>query len=187
MADPCEDMLQQLDLEDDEVMTTTLVPTTTEEETTITTTEMITTTTLHPHAIPLPFAFSPLRNITDIDDTTAVKLEHYILEGPSSMKRWSYGEPEHFNAIFAQPNDDLMSEGAKRPLVVVLHDGPHGQSTRGYCRIMNTLVEMGVGVLLVNYRGSMGMSDYSSESVIGYAGEVRKNTISHLRSNFPID
>ena len=166
-------------------MTTTLVPTTTEEETTITTTEMATTTTLHPHAIPLPFAFSPLRNITAIDDSITVKLEHYILEGPSSMKRWSYGEPEHFNAIFAQPNDS-MSEDEKRPLVVVLHDGPHGQSTRSYCRIMNTFVEMGMGVLLVNYRGSIGMSDYSSESIIGYAGEVRKNVICDARSNFPI-
>ena len=71
-------MLQQLDMED-EIITTTLIPTTTIMEET--TTEIITTTTtIHPHAIPLPFAFAPLQAITDHTHEN-VNLEHYILEG----------------------------------------------------------------------------------------------------------
>ena len=72
-------MLQQLDMED-EIITTTLIPTTTTMEETTTTEIITTTTTLHPHAIPLPFAFAPLQAITDHTHENVI-LEHYILEG----------------------------------------------------------------------------------------------------------
>ena len=87
------------------------------------------------------------------------------MEG-QNVKRWSQnsgmaGDP--FNVILAKPQIALEE---KLPLVVLLHDGPHEQSTQDFCLTANTFLEMGMAVLLVNYRGSIGMGDASLESII---------------------
>ena len=157
-------------MENEEIVTT--IPpftiTTTEMEEMETTTEMPEdSTTLHPHATPLPWAYAELTPFTGLHIEKNHTIISTTMEG-QNVKRWSQnsgmaGDP--FNVILAKPH--LASEaGEKLPLVVLLHDGPHEQSTQDFCLTANTFLEMGMAVLLVNYRGSIGMGDASLESII---------------------
>ena len=176
-------VLDQLGLNDDdnegeeEIITTTLIPTTTstetEEEDDLTTTTITeiptTTTTLHPHAIPLPFAFAPLHPLTEHENPINVTVERYMLKG-HDVKPWTHSEPEDFNIIFAQPSS--ITNDKPRPLVTLLHDGPHEQLSGRFNMPMNVFLNMDMAVLLINYRGSIGMGDKSLESIIGKIGMV---------------
>ena len=167
---------------EDETVVTTLAPevpeiiTTTEsEDLETTTTELEDFTTAHPHTIPLPWAFSELLPFTEhvVKNVTVVST---ILEG-QNVKRWSQnsgmaGAP--FSVILAKPH--LPPTEEKLPLVVLLHDGPHEQSTQEFSLTANTLLEMGMAVLLVNYRGSTGLGDASLQSIISNILLVTKNT-----------
>ena len=176
-------VLDQLGLNDDdnegeeEIITTTLIPTTTstetEEEDDLTTTTITeiptTTTTLHPHAIPLPFAFAPLHPLTEHENPINVTVERYMLKG-HDVKPWTHSDPEDFNIIFAQPSS--ITNDKPRPLVTLLHDGPHEQLSGRFNMPMNVFLNMDMAVLLINYRGSIGMGDKSLESIIGKIGMV---------------
>ena len=76
-------------------------------------------------------------------------IEHYILEG-QNVKRWSHTQPEKFNAIFAQPK--FLEMEKKQPLIVFLHDGPHEKFCQSFNLAANTLLKMGMAVLMINYR-----------------------------------
>ena len=95
-------------------------------------------------------------------------VERYILEG-HNVKPWTHSEPEHFNIIFAQPSS---SNDQPRPLVTLLHDGPHEQLSGRFNIPMNLFLNMDMAVLVINYRGSIGMGDTSLESIIGKVGMV---------------
>ena len=192
-------VLDQLGLDDDddeggeEIITTTLIPTTTintstepEEEDDITTTTEIptTTTTLHPHAIPLPFAFAPLHPLTEHENPVNVTVERYVLEG-HNVKPWTHSEPENFNIIFAQPSS-FNANDRPRPLVTLLHDGPHEQLSGRFNIPMNVFLNMDMAVLVINYRGSTGMGDTSLESIIGKIGMVFIYLASHIFTKFSL-
>ena len=159
----------------EEIITTTLIPTTTstetEEEDDLTTITEIptTTTTLHPHAISLPFAFAPLHPLTEHENPINVTVERYMLKG-HDVKPWTHSDPEDFNIIFAQPSS--ITNDKPRPLVTLLHDGPHEQLSGRFNMPMNVFLNMDMAVLLINYRGSIGMGDKSLESIIGKIGMV---------------
>ena len=132
----------------------------------ITTTEMVEMTTLHPHAIPLPWAFTNFFALTDHMGKN-LTVTSCILEG-QNVKRWSQnsgitGDP--FNYILAKQ----ITNAEKIPLIVILHDGPHQQITQEFNVNLNTFLDLGIATLLVNYRGSTGMGDSSLESIISNA------------------
>ncbi|XP_060787677.1 acylamino-acid-releasing enzyme isoform X2 [Neoarius graeffei] len=72
-----------------------------------------------------------------------------------------------FDAILLKPKD--ANEGAKVPLVVKPHGGPHSVIVTEWFLSSAVLCQMGFGVLHVNYRGSLG---YGQDSVFSLPGNI---------------
>ncbi|XP_077371319.1 acylamino-acid-releasing enzyme isoform X2 [Festucalex cinctus] len=73
-----------------------------------------------------------------------------------------------FGAVLVKPCDPL--QGAKIPLVVSIHGGPHSQFAAEWNSTTAGLVSLGFSVLMVNYRGSTGFGQDSILSLIGHIG-----------------
>ena len=140
------------------------------EETTITTEIPTTDTTVHPNSYPLPWAYAEFETFTGAEINKNYKIERFMLHG-NDIKPWSHmSKPgELFNIIVVMPNNDV---DMKIPLVVMIHDGPHETFSGKFDMKANTFLEMGMAVLMINYRGSVGMGDASLESIISNIGSV---------------
>ncbi|XP_063065004.1 acylamino-acid-releasing enzyme [Engraulis encrasicolus] len=73
-----------------------------------------------------------------------------------------------FEALLLKPKD--TKEGAKLPLVVTPHGGPHAIITADWLLFSAVYCKMGLAVLLVNYRGSTGFGQDSIYSLPGRVG-----------------
>ena len=74
---------------------------------------------------------------------------------------------ESYQAIYVAPKHQ-----ENIPLVVILHDGPHTQSTTSYSKQINFFLAMDMAVLSINYMGSTGMGDKNLESIMGFVSQV---------------
>ncbi|KAM6977100.1 acylamino-acid-releasing enzyme-like [Aplochiton taeniatus] len=72
-----------------------------------------------------------------------------------------------FDALLLKPRD--VKEGVKLPLVVTPHGGPHSVIVADWLLSSAALCRMGFGILLVNYRGSIG---YGQDSILSLPGHV---------------
>ncbi|XP_047736252.1 acylamino-acid-releasing enzyme-like [Hyalella azteca] len=62
--------------------------------------------------------------------------------------------------------------GAKRPLVSLLHGGPHSAYTNSFYMLVGALVGAGYSVVMPNYRGSLGVGAAGIHSLPGYVGSL---------------
>ena len=76
-------------------------------------------------------------------------------------------QSESYHAIYVAPKhlENL-------PLIVMIHDGPHEQSTTSYSKQINFFLSMNMAVLSINYMGSTGMGDKNLESIMGFVSQV---------------
>ena len=79
---------------------------------------------------------------------------------------------ESFHAIYVAPKHQ-----ENVPLIVIIHDGPHEQSTTSYSKQINFFLAMNMAVLSINYMGSTGMGDKSLESIMGFVSQVNFHRI----------
>ena len=60
--------------------------------------------------------------------------------------------------------------GEKRPLVAIPHGGPHSSHTLDFSALYAMLIQSGISVLLINYRGTPGWTEQGIQSLIGKIG-----------------
>ncbi|XP_054901935.1 acylamino-acid-releasing enzyme isoform X1 [Poeciliopsis prolifica] len=73
-----------------------------------------------------------------------------------------------FEAVLMKPKE--VKEGVKLPLIVLPHGGPHSVIVAEWLLSTSVFCRMGFGVLLVNYRGSLGFGQDSILSLLGNVG-----------------
>lgn len=66
----------------------------------------------------------------------------------------------------------LVSSELDLPTVVVVHGGPHSSFLLGYMPTIVVYARLGLRVLLINYRGSTGVSEDYSTSLCGNIGQL---------------
>ncbi|KAK1592353.1 hypothetical protein Q3G72_023490 [Acer saccharum] len=75
-------------------------------------------------------------------------------------------------------------EGARDPLIVLLHGGPHYFWTSSFSKSSAFLSSIGYSLLIVNYRGSLGFGEEALQSLPGNVGSQDVNdvltTIDHV-------
>jgi len=59
----------------------------------------------------------------------------------------------------------------KRPLICVIHGGPHSEFTIGWLNSFALYLQAGYSILGINYRGSAGYGQKYIESLLGHAGD----------------
>lgn len=102
-------------------------------------------------------------------------------------------DPQHagldFGAILLKPSPQ---SDAKFPLVVFVHGGPHSQFPAEWNSTAAGLVQLGLAVLMVNYRGSTGFGQDGISSLIGRIGrqdvrDVQRAVQVALQSDVTLD
>ncbi|KNC99354.1 hypothetical protein, variant [Spizellomyces punctatus DAOM BR117] len=63
-------------------------------------------------------------------------------------------------------------KGEKPPLLVYPHGGPHGAFTSEFSIYNYCLVQLGIGIILVNYRGSIGFGKDGVDCLVGRVGDM---------------
>ncbi|XP_067448493.1 acylamino-acid-releasing enzyme isoform X1 [Thunnus thynnus] len=72
-----------------------------------------------------------------------------------------------FEALLIKPKE--VTDGVKLPLIVTPHGGPHSVIVADWILSSAVLCKMGFGILLVNYRGSIG---FGQDNVLSLPGNV---------------
>ncbi|MBN3317375.1 APEH enzyme, partial [Atractosteus spatula] len=95
-----------------------------------------------------------------------------------------------FDALVLKPRGSRA--GARVPLVVFAHGGPHSQFSAEWNAFSAALVTVGFSVLMVNYRGSTGFGQDSIVSLIGNMGsqdvkDVQRAVVTLLQSDATLD
>lgn len=97
-------------------------------------------------------------------DVTTGQVARWLAAGTGSLDPAQFPEPEHvrWTGFDRRPISGLLYRpparfAGPRPVLVVIHGGPEGQSRPGFLGSANYfLLEMGVAVLMPNVRGSTG-------------------------------
>lgn len=94
-----------------------------------------------------------------------------------------------FGAILLKPPPQIKT---RLPLVVLIHGGPHSQFPAEWNTTAAGLVQLGLAVLMVNYRGSTGFGQDSILSLIGQIGQqdvkdVQRAVQSALQADTTLD
>jgi len=71
-----------------------------------------------------------------------------------------------------------------RPLILLIHGGPHSTASTEYGLFRNLLIDLGYNVLIINYRGSWGYGQDCIESLLGYIGEMDVSDCIKVRPYF---
>ncbi|OQR72988.1 acylamino-acid-releasing enzyme-like [Tropilaelaps mercedesae] len=75
-------------------------------------------------------------------------------------------QTQYFEAIYVYP------KATKHCLIVMPHGGPHAMSSIAYRPDCEFLLNAGYGVLLINYRGSLGFGEANLRALPGRIGDV---------------
>ncbi|XP_072538219.1 acylamino-acid-releasing enzyme isoform X1 [Salminus brasiliensis] len=81
-----------------------------------------------------------------------------------------------FDAILLKPKK--VKEGTKLPLIVTPHGGPHSVIVAEWLLSQAVLCRMGFGVLLVNYRGSIG---YGQDNILSLPGNIGSQDVKDVQ------
>ncbi|XP_014328868.1 acylamino-acid-releasing enzyme-like isoform X1 [Xiphophorus maculatus] len=82
-----------------------------------------------------------------------------------------------YEAVLMKPKE--VKEGVKLPLIVLPHGGPHSVVVAEWLLSTSVLCRMGFGVLLVNYRGSLG---FGQDSILSLLGNVGSQDVKDVQS-----
>lgn len=88
----------------------------------------------------------------------------------------------NFNALYVGPHG--KPDGSV-PLIVYPHGGPHSMFTDEYSLNVRLMVTLGYGVLLVNFRGSIGLGEDSVHFLPGRVGDADVKDV-HQAKNFAL-
>src|SRR5262245_41930181 len=108
--------------------------------------------------------FRRLEDLAEVDKVRYTGPPPRVVKNPTAQ---GAGNPVVLNAYTFIPKKPLGK--AKRPLIVLVHGGVHGNFSSGYVHILRELLVQGYAVLAPEYRGSSG---YGKEfwELIDYGG-----------------
>lgn len=98
---------------------------------------------------------------------------------------------DSISAILVQPNldklqsdyvqhrDSLIRDPSKLPTLIMIHGGPHSNSSLRYLPHLLLHSRLGLKTLLINYRGSTGVSAEHSNKLCGNIGDMDVNDCLH--------
>lgn len=72
-------------------------------------------------------------------------------------------------------NEKLVHQNTELPTVVLVHGGPNSTFCSYYMPVVAIYVRLGLKVLLINYRGSTGVSEEYVQSLNGHVGDMDVN------------
>ncbi|XP_061841499.2 acylamino-acid-releasing enzyme isoform X1 [Nerophis lumbriciformis] len=123
---------------------------------------------------------------------TTFDFQWRILEVEPPAEECNSNYPDlKFGAVLVKPHGSPL-RGAKTPLVVFIHGGPHSQFAAEWNVTTAGLVSLGFAVLMVNYRGSTGFGQDSILSLVGHIGQqdvkdVQRAVLTALHSDGTLD
>lgn len=77
----------------------------------------------------------------------------------------------NLNEKTIQARDKLISSPSKLPTVVLIHGGPNSAFVNNYIPSLIFYTRLGLKTMLINYRGSLGVTEEYSQSLCGKLGQ----------------
>ncbi|KAF2360172.1 Peptidase S9 prolyl oligopeptidase catalytic domain [Trinorchestia longiramus] len=77
--------------------------------------------------------------------------------------------------VFYCGPQQAAQDGSKRPLVSLLHGGPHSAYSNSFQLMIGVLLSAGFSLVIPNYRGSLGVGSSGIHSLLGHVGSVDVN------------
>lgn len=77
-------------------------------------------------------------------------------------------------------NEKLLNDTSVLATVTIPHGGPHSSFASYYMPTVAVYVRLGLKVLLINYRGSLGVSEEYVQSICGHVGDMDVNDCLHV-------
>lgn len=112
--------------------------------------------------------------------TAGQDLQRRSHAGDTAAERFALSAPEHLTFSGAggleiegwviRPTDDA-ADGARHPLIIYIHGGPHADYGSGFFHEFQVLAAAGYGVLFINPRGGQSYGEEFADLVRGHFGE----------------